>query len=319
MKQRLLALAVALFAVGCAPSPSAPAPVATSTAKPIPGAQARLVLSAASRADQQLDISAQLLDGNGDGIPNVAVAFTIPGGTITPQTTPTDGSGVARAVAIASGNTTLSATTGALTSQVNIIGGATPLSVSLSVPSVVVNTASAFAANVTGAAVGGPFTYVWTYGDGTSSTGAASSSTHTYPGTGSYAANVKVTDGAGRTATATASALVTDPIVVVTPPVSTPTPTGPVATLTCTANAPLTASPCNVSMSYNGTAVASTSVTGVVWDWGDGSTLDNASVTPVKSHSYAQAGTYNVTATVTATVGGVSITAPIVSKTLTVS
>ncbi len=321
MKIRLLApLAAALLAIACGdvrgPGQDIAAP---SIVKPVPGAPASLVLLAASRQDQQLDVSAQILDGNGVGVPSISVTFSIVNGVVVPPTVVTDANGMAKSIAAASGTVALTATTGTLSKTATVIAGATPLSVSLSVPSIVINNPSQFTANVAGTPLGGPFVFTWNFGDGTGDSGTTNTIAHAYNRTGSQIATVTVKDGAGRSATGTATAVVTDPVVV------TPTPTpgssdssGLVATLTCTGNAHGTASPCNVSAAYNGKNIASGSITAIAWDWGDGGNVAGAAV-PLGSHNYAQAGTYIVTATVTATTSDGSKVAPIVSKQLTIS
>jgi PKD repeat protein len=71
--------------------------------------------------------------------------------------------------------------------------------------------------------------------------------------------------------------------------------------LTCTPGAHgTTPTSCNVNQTYGGATIAGGAVTGVEWDWGDGTTADNSSTTPVKTHQYVNAGTYTVIATVTA-------------------
>ena len=62
----------------------------------------------------------------------------------------------------------------------------------------------------------------------------------------------------------------------------------------------LAATSCNVNETYGGATIPGGAVTGVAWDWGDGTTADNSSTTPVKTHQYVNAGTYTVIATVTA-------------------
>jgi hypothetical protein len=314
----LLASAVLLASCGDVHTPGQDVTAPSSTTKPTPGAQASLVVNASTRSDQQLDITVQLLDGAGTGIPNVDVALSITGGTITPALAKTDASGTVKATAIASGTATLKATTGALTKEISVIGSATPLSVSMSIPSVVVGTASTLNASVTGQPIGGAFSYAWTFGDGKSDTGSGGSIAHAYPGIGTYNASVKVTDGAGRTASNAAVATVTDVPVVVTP---TPAPAATktlAATLSCTAQAHGTPTPCNVSVTYGGDVVASNAITSIVWDFGDGFT-ETVANSPIRSRNYAQAGAYTVTATATATTSDGSKTAPIASKAITVN
>lgn len=288
--------ALALLAAGCN---SYTPPALPTTPSPTATTPARLVLLASSRTDQQLDVSAQVLTSDGHGVPNIAVTFALTGGAVTPATVTTDATGWAKAVAIGSGTATLTATTATLHSSATVIGGATSLSVSLIVPSVIVNATSAFSASVSGSPIGGPFTFAWTYGDGVSESGGASTITHKYAATGTYQASVVVKDGAGRSATGLATAIVSDPPAPPPPAPPAPAPTLSV-TLTCTGNTHATPSPCNVSATYGGVQLASTAITSAVWDFGDGSTQTILN-SPLASKAYAQAGVYVVTATVTAT------------------
>jgi hypothetical protein len=72
---------------------------------------ARLVLTASSGFNQQLTVSAQVLNSSGLAVPNITVAFAIGDGTITPSTAATDGTGTASATAISTANTTITAVT----------------------------------------------------------------------------------------------------------------------------------------------------------------------------------------------------------------
>jgi PKD repeat protein len=62
-----------------------------------------------------------------------------------------------------------------------------------------------------------------------------------------------------------------------------------------------TATPCNVNVSHGGVTLSATAVTNVDWDWGDGTPLQTIANSPLAQHSYAQAGNFNLSATVTAT------------------
>jgi hypothetical protein len=82
----------------------------------------RIVLTAGSRADQQLDVSANVLSADGHGVPNVSVAFTIGAGTVSPTTVMTDQFGMAYTIAVSTGVTEIAATIGAgITSSVNVL------------------------------------------------------------------------------------------------------------------------------------------------------------------------------------------------------
>lgn len=298
MRLTVLLLASALFLSGCGDVHTMGQDITTPSPVIPPGVQTRLVLTASSRPDQQMDVTAQVLDGRGDGVPNVEVTFAITGGTVTPPIVTTDATGFAKAIGLASGQATLSATTSALTQKVTVIGGAVALSVNLFIGSATVGTASTFSASVTGTPIGGPFKYTWTYGDAQSEDSATNAITHKYNLSGTYSARVSVTDGSGRTATGVNTAVVSDP-----PAPPAPAPPAPAPTLSATVTCPTPSShtaSCNVALTFGGAAVSSFDVVNVDWDWGDG-VPDHTNATPIKSHLYAQAGTYLVVATTTAT------------------
>lgn len=314
MRLTALLLASALFLSGCGDVHTAGQDIITPSPVIPPGVQTRLVLTASSRPDQQMDVTAQVLDGRGAGVPNVEVTFTITGGTVTPPIVTTDATGSAKAIALASGQATLAAATSALMQKVTVIGGAVALSVNLFIGSATVGTASTFSASVTGTPIGGPFKYTWTYGDAQSEDSAANAITHKYNLSGTYSARVSVTDGSGRTATGVNTAVVTDP------PTQTPVPPAPAPTLsvalTCTPAAHGNPSPCNVNATYGTTQLSATAITKVDWDWGDGTTTLNGGV--VATRTYVNAGSYIVFATVTATTTDGAKTAT-ASKAITVN
>jgi PKD repeat protein len=146
---------------------------------------------------------------------------------------------------------------------------------------------AAFTTTVTGLSVAfdgttskdteGPIaTYAWTFGDGTSGTGASVAHAYTAPGT--YQAVLTVTDGAGQS-TSTAQAVT----------VSAPPNVAPTADFSSAAT--------DLSVALDGRASADTdgSVAGWAWDFGDGSTGTGSQTT----HAYGAAGSYTVTLTVT--------------------
>ena len=128
----------------------------------------------------------------------------------------------------------------------------------------------------------------WNFGDGTSGTGY--SATHTYTATGTFTVTMTVTDTSGlsdpnpptRAITVTASSQPPAPTGTIT------SPAGNISTYTNTA----------VSFVGTGTDPKGESLTGM-WNFGDGSTGSGFSVT----HSFASAGSYTVTFTVTNTDG----------------
>jgi len=115
----------------------------------------------------------------------------------------------------------------------------------------------------------------WTFGDGGTST--ATNPSHAYASAGSYSVSLTVTDNGGATNTKTTSVSV-----------SSPTNTPPVANFSFTTSG-LVATFTDSSTDSDGT-IASRS-----WNFGDAAT----STTTNPSHTYASAGTYSVSLTVT--------------------
>jgi PKD repeat protein len=129
-------------------------------------------------------------------------------------------------------------------------------------------------------AVAGPITnWAWTFGDGSTST--LQNPTHTYSTAGTFTATLTVTNSSGCTAT------VNHIITVIGPPLAVFS-----NTLPCLGTA--------TSFSNGSISPIGDPINTYLWNFGDGTPTSNL-VSP--SHTYANAGTYTVTLTVT-TVGG---------------
>ena len=120
-------------------------------------------------------------------------------------------------------------------------------------------------------------TTTWTFGDGT--TGAGTNTTHTYPEAGTYPVTVTVTDDAGASDERTGSVTVTAP----------PANVAPVASFEAAVSG------LAVAVDGAGSTDSDGSVASYAWNFGNGSTGAGATA----SHTYAEAGTYDVTLTVT--------------------
>ena len=128
----------------------------------------------------------------------------------------------------------------------------------------------------TDTSTGSPTSWLWNFGDGTTSN--SQNPSHTYYGVGTYTVSLTVTDVVGSTATKSNYITVTS----VTPTIL------PVAAFSASpnsGNAPLT-------VAFTDTSTGSP--TSWIWDFGDGTTY-NIQNPP---HIYTQAGTYTVKLTV---------------------
>ena len=99
-------LLLALTACEAYQPPAAPTPPVNPAASTTP---VRLVLSAGARPDQRIDLSAQVLNVDGRGIPGVTVTFAIGAGSVSPASAATDGIGVAHSSAVSTSWTTITA------------------------------------------------------------------------------------------------------------------------------------------------------------------------------------------------------------------
>jgi PKD repeat protein len=128
---------------------------------------------------------------------------------------------------------------------------------------------------------GSVVSYWWNFGDGTTASGA--SAQHAYAAAGKYNITLTVTDNDGATGTSVV------PVVAVAN-------VAPVASFVSTANG------LSVAVDASGSSDSDGSVVGYSWNFGDGSTATGKTA----QHTYASAGTYKVTLSVTDNDGAVS-------------
>jgi len=134
-----------------------------------------------------------------------------------------------------------------------------------------------FTGSATDAGTADTFTYLWDFGDNTTST--QQNPTHAYADDGAFTVTLTVTDDDGATATDTATATISNALPVVSAGAAQGGGEGSALTF---------------SGSFSDAGSADTHT--YLWDFGDGAT-SSSSLTP--SHTYADNGTYTVTLTVT--------------------
>jgi PKD repeat protein len=134
-----------------------------------------------------------------------------------------------------------------------------------------------------------PFTMSWRFGDGTTA-GNVSNPTHTFPAAGTYAVTAIATDALGGKG---AIAL----MVTVSAPPPPPTDAPPVASFTWTCIGQVNPHQC----AFTSTSTDDFGIVSYKWDWGNG--RSETKTIPTVRNTWASAGTYNVTLTVTDTKG----------------
>ncbi len=174
-----------------------------------------------------------------------------------------------------------------VTDSKGLVGTSAPLNVSVASPSPLAVASSGtptsgtapLAVSFSSAASGGvpPYSYAWSFGDGSSATGANVS--HTYSLAGAFTATVTASDSAGGTATSSVSISVSS---------------SGGTTLQVGVSASPTSGPAPLSVAFQGTASSGSPPYSFAWTFGDGGTGTGANVT----HSYAAAGSYVATCNV---------------------
>lgn len=258
---------------------------------------ADLILTAGTRSDTRIDVTAEVRTTLGKPVAGQLVTFNTSNGTVSPASAVTGSDGIARTIATVVGMTTINASTASIARSIAALGPPSttpnPLAVQLLVNPVVLGTATTFSLSVTGAS-GAVSVTGWSFGDGASSSSAATTLNYTYGSVGTYAASVSVRDAAGRTASSTATARVT------APPQPAPINESLVATASCSAAKVGAPSNCNVTVT-EGAVVRTGEIRSVDWIWGDGQT--NSFGVPTASHVYSAPGNFVTYITVTLTDG----------------
>jgi hypothetical protein len=296
MGKKLAGIAIVLTllgAAGCAyDNPTQPAP-------PLPNlsAPAQVSVGASPGTGTQAGtatVSATVQNLNGAALPNVVVTFVTSRGTIAPAQVATGTNGVATATLTSSETADVTASVGTLSAHMLVVsnGGSTPPTTP-TLPVAFLNVSGSATTGVpvvfsVSSSVSGA-TWNWSFGDGANDQSTTFAISHAYGRAGTYVATVS----SSVTFSSSATVVVTDP----TSQPGTPV-TGLAASMTCTPATHGTPTPCNVSVTYGGTNLPSANITGVHWDWGDG--LPDLTTTPVNTHTYANAGTYVVFASVNA-------------------
>ncbi len=130
-------------------------------------------------------------------------------------------------------------------------------------------------------------TYAWSFGDGTSATGASTS--HAFTAAGTYSTTLTVTDSKGLTSSAST------PIVVTAPPVAVnKAPTAVASATPLTGTAPLT-----VTFDASGSTDSDGTIAAYLWNFGDGGTATGKTA----SHTYTTEATFAATLQVTDNAG----------------
>jgi hypothetical protein len=233
-------------------------------------------------------LSAFVIDEGNNPVPNVRVNFTTTAGSLTMPSVTTDANGEARTVLTTSRETRVRASVGATDSnELTITANNAPqITVTAAPASVAENSPVTFTYNVTpdtNVAIRSVFI---DFGDGQSqllSTNRSGSVAHTYRSAGTYIVEVEVIDVNGEKGTSSTAVVVTP-----APPL--------LATVSVQPNPARVNALTTVTVTLTNTALAS-QVTGVTYDFGDGSQLENGGLTGM-THVYTRQGDFRLVATV---------------------
>jgi hypothetical protein len=318
-----LAAVIVLSVTACGyKNPTAP----TVDTPAVSTAPASIQLLGASRKDGLVDVTARVLTADGHDVPGAPVSFSTSVGSITPDVAQTDATGRATALLTATEPSTVTATSGTLTTSVKLLSSLpapvdpgqpqpfpkpTPPQPFPPEPSKPGSYQVTLRATPTALLVGGsailsalvnrtddapePSSYTWDCGTGTAVvTTPAAAQPCSYPTAGTFTARVTATGGA-ISGTGTAS-------VTVTPPPPPPPPTLTIS-LTGSANSVPTGSAINFTATAGGFAVGET-VTAYQWDLDDTAGFEGTSTTNTRtSAAYTVAGLFVATVKVTTSTG----------------
>lgn len=302
--RRLVILAHLLSIAACSPIPIndavSPTPIVSTTA-------ASIRLTVSSRADQHLDVAAEVLTLSGKPVAGQAVTFTASLGTISPSTVTTDAEGFARTIASVPWANTLTASAAGLSETLKLTGALPPLTAAVSAGDAYEDDEVQFVATIPECACT-PRVVGWDFGDGDRLAANTLAARHTYHSDGSYTVALTLADDLGRSATATQRVIIRPRLSTVPGPA--PVPYVPVLELggTCSNVTPLTVS-CPVTLTYNGQSVAGR-IDSVTWTWGDSTSTTRTPTPPATTvsnltaeHVYAARGSYSITVDVHLTTG----------------
>jgi PKD repeat protein len=255
-------------------------------------------------------ITAKVTDSGGNALAGIPVTFTTDAGSLSSSVVNTDANGIATTTLSTNKTAKVTATAGVTTTTTGSDGRTTTTAPATSTVTVTVNSTQAItigtpspASPTVGQTVSFPLTYPASttgaspierisvnWGDGRTDNlnGTPPSISHAYGSPGSYLVVVTGFDALGDTSTASAS-------VTVTP--------APRPTVTISASPSNPAAGAVVTFTITATATPGNSITSIFVDFNDGQSATLSGNATTVQHVFANAGTYQVTATATDTSG----------------